>query len=300
MRTELYGRKDIDIYYWIDGLGLDWIPFIIQLLEKYKNEDVFVNEVIVARSLLPTTTENNKTELSKLANNNLSKKGDLDAFAHKSSPYPRRIIEEMKIVKSAVEDIVSEHAGKKIAIVSDHGLSYLSQMRPGYNIGGIKSDHFGRCAYKNSSSLTQDDKYVILDDGNTLCALQHESLGAKITEGQGCHGGCTPEEVLVPIIIISSQQKSSEYVVSLIDNEITGNNPILNFHIKGVTSLDIPKLMYNKIGYNLKDMGNNKFISDRLDLHQGIDEVEIRIGSFSQKFKIKINLGAEEDDLFDL
>ena len=33
---------------------------------------------------------------------------------------------------------------------------------------------------------------------------------------------------------------------------------------------------------------------------QGIDEIEIRIGSFSQKFKIKINLGAEEDDLFDL
>lgn len=300
VRTELSERKDIDIYYWIDGLGVDWVPFIVQLIEKYKNEDVYVNEVIIARSLLPTTTANNKAELSKLADNNLSKKGDLDSFAHKCSPYPKRIIEEMKIVKSAVEDIIGEHAGKKIAIVSDHGLSYLSQIRPGYNIGGIKPDHSGRCAYKNSSSLTQDEKYIILDDENTICALRHESLAAKVTEGQGCHGGCTPEEVLVPIIIISSQQKAYEYTISLIDNEVTGNNPILNFHIKGVASLEIPKLIYNKIGYNLNDIGNNKFVSDRLNLQQGIDEIEIRIGSFSQKFKIKINLGAEEDDLFDL
>lgn len=77
VRTELSGRKDIDIYYWIDGLGVDWVPFIVQLIEKYKNEDVFVNEVIIARSLLPTTTANNKAELAKLADNNLSKKGTL-------------------------------------------------------------------------------------------------------------------------------------------------------------------------------------------------------------------------------
>ena len=73
-----------------------------------------MNEVIIARSLLPTTTANNKAELAKLADNNLSKKGDLDSFAHKCSPYPKRIIEEMKIVKSAVEDIIGEHAGKKM------------------------------------------------------------------------------------------------------------------------------------------------------------------------------------------
>ena len=36
VRTELSGRKDIDIYYWIDGLGVDWVPFIVQLIEKYK------------------------------------------------------------------------------------------------------------------------------------------------------------------------------------------------------------------------------------------------------------------------
>lgn len=204
----------------------------------------------------------------------------------------------MNIVESAVKEIVSEHAGKKIAIISDHGLSYLSQLRTGYNLGGIKSDHYGRCAICKIGATTQDDKYITLDDGQTICSLRHNSLTAKIADGQGCHGGCTPEEVLVPIIIISSQRQSSEYSISLVDDAVSGNNPILIFRIKGVTNLEIPKLIYNNIGYNLNNQGNFRFESDRLELKQEIDEVEVRIGSYSQKFKIKINLGAEEEDLF--
>lgn len=70
------------------------------------------------------------------------------------------------------------------------------------------------------------------------------------------------------------------------------------FRIKGVTNLEIPKLIYNNTGYNLNNQGHFRFESDRLELTQEVDEVEIRIGSYSQKFKIKINLGAEEEDLF--
>lgn len=298
VRTLLNERKDIDVFYWIDGLGIDWIPFIMQLVEQYQSEGIFLNEIMIARSLLPSKTENNKADLLKLANGELSKKGDLDSFAHKLTSYPKYIIEEMRIVESAVREIISEHAGKKIAIISDHGLSYLSQLRTGYNLGGIKSDHCGRCAMRETGATTQDDKYIILDDGQTICSLRHNSLTAKIADGQGCHGGCTPEEVLVPIIIISSQRQSSEYSISLVDDAVSGNNPILIFRIKGVTNLEIPKLIYNNIGYNLNNQGNFRFESDRLELKQEIDEVEVRIGSYSQKFKIKINLGAEEEDLF--
>lgn len=298
VRTLLDGRKDIEVFYWIDGLGIDWIPFIMQLVEQYKNEGIYLNEIMIARSLLPSKTENNKTDLLKLTNE-LSKKGDLDGFAHKCISYPQYLIEEMRIVENAVREIISEHAGKKIAIISDHGLSYLSQLRIGYNLGGIKSDHYGRCATRKTGATTQDDKYITLDDGQTLCSLRHNSLAAKIADGQGCHGGCTPEEVLVPIIILSSQRQSSEYSISLIDDAVNGNNPILIFRIKGVSNLEIPKLIYNNTGYNLNNQGNCRFESDRLELKQEVDEVEIRIGSYSQKFKIKINLGAEEEDLFD-
>ena len=294
----LDGRKDIEVFYWIDGLGIDWIPFIMQLVEQYKNDGVFLKDIMIARSLLPSKTDNNKIDLLKLTNGELLKKGDLDGFAHKCTSYPQYIIEEMKIVESSVREIISEYAGKTIAIISDHGLSYLSQLRTGYNLGGIKSDHFGRCAIRKVGVNTQDDKYITLDDGQTICSLRHNSLAAKIADGQGCHGGCTPEEVLVPIIILSSQRQSSEYSVSLIDDTVNGNNPILMFLIKGCTNLEIPKLIYNNTLCNLNNKGNFRFESDKLELKQEVDEVEVRIGSFSQKFRIKINLGAEEEDLF--
>ena len=300
VRTLLADRDDIEVFYWIDGLGIDWIPYIKKTIDQYKSEGIYLNEIQVARSLLPSKTENNKTDLMKLADDTLSKKGDLDSFAHKCTPYSDYIIEEFKLVTAAIKEIISEHAGKKIAIFSDHGLSYLSQLCSGYNLGGIKSDHYGRCALRKTGATTMDDKYIILDDGESICSLRHESLAAKIPEGQGCHGGCTPEEVLVPIIILSSQRQSSEYTVSLEDNEISGNNPVLVFRIKGVTNMEIPKMIYNNTGYNLMQKSNNRYESERLDLKQDIDEVEIRIGSYSQKFKIKINLGAEEEDLFDL
>ena len=70
------------------------------------------------------------------------------------------------------------------------------------------------------------------------------------------------------------------------------------FRIKGVTNIEPPRLIYNNTGYNLNDQGNSRFESDRLELKQEIDEVEVRIGDYLQKFKIKINLGAEEEDLF--
>lgn len=74
VRTLLSGRKDIEVFYWIDGLGIDWIPFIMRLVEQYKGEGIFLNEIRVARSLLPSKTDNNKTDLLKLTNGELSKK----------------------------------------------------------------------------------------------------------------------------------------------------------------------------------------------------------------------------------
>lgn len=300
VRTELAGRDDIEVYYWIDGLGIDWIPYIKWQLEKYESENVHLNDIKIARASLPTTTERNKADLLKLAGDSLSKKGDLDNFAHRQTPYPQYIIEELEIVEQAIDDIVHEHTGKKVAIVSDHGLSYLSQLCNGCNLGGIKSDHCGRLATIQTAGTTQDDKYVMLDDGTTICALRHESLCAKVANGQGCHGGCTPEEVLVPIFIISSQPRSSEYTVNLLDNEISGANPVLTFRIKGVTALDAPRLIYNKVGYNLNDEGDGRYTTDRIALVQDVDEAELHIGTYSQTFKLKIKLGAEEDDLFDL
>jgi hypothetical protein len=297
-KTILNNRSDIDIYYWIDGLGVDWIPYITAFLSK--EESVFLNEVYIARATLPTTTSVNKAALLDLSSNQLQKIGDLDGYAHQQgNKYPEFIIEEIDIVKKAIQKILSEYAGKKIAIVSDHGLTALSQLREGLNLAGVESDHYGRIARRTTGKVISDSNYIVLEDDKTICALRHESLCGKIPTGQSAHGGCTPEEILVPLFVISSQPNATNYSVSLVSKEISGTNPIVKYTIKGLSINDTPFVIYNGKHYELNTQDGTTYFSERLNLIASENSIELHIGSYNYSAQININLGAEEDDLLD-
>lgn len=301
VRTILHNRSDIDIVYWVDGLGVDWIPFIRDIISQYKKEHVYLNEIYVAAADIPTTTSVNKPKLQSLLpeGETLEKSGDVDSFAHVAKAYPQYIIDEMSIVENAIRKVLDEYNGKKIAFVSDHGITYLSQLEDGLKLGGLKSDHEGRLAVY-SGSLVDDKKYVKLDDGKTVCALTHHSLTDKVNKGHGAHGGCTPEEVLVPIIIVSSQKNANNYSVKIENDEIDGTNPVLRFTIRGLSSIDVPSIVYNEVSYHLSPIVGDVFQSERLNLVDTATKVKVCInGNPYKTFSIKVSTGAQEDDLFD-
>jgi hypothetical protein len=301
IKTILNNRSDIEVYYWIDGLGIEWIPLIKQLVNERRQEHIYLNEIFIARAQYPTTTEINKPALLSLSDNNITKKGDLDNYAHRiGNKYPDYIIEEIEIVKIAIKDILAGHAGKKIAIVSDHGLTALSQYCNGLNMGGVESDHSGRIAVRTIGSSVSGNDYILLDDNKTMCALRHNSLCGKTPAGQSAHGGCTPEETLVPIFIISSQENVTIWKAQLLDNEITGTNPIVKYSIKGLSAIDKPFVIYNGKQYSLRTVSDNVYESERLNLVDNETEIKLCIGTVSQTSHLKLNLGAQEDDLFNI
>jgi len=298
-KTIFNSRSDIDVYFWIDGLGVDWIPFITEILSN--EEHIFLNEIDIARAALPTITSVNKATLLDLSNNQLQKIGDLDEHAHqKGNKYPDFIIEELDIVKNAIQKILSEYAGKKIAIVSDHGLTSLSQLKEGLNLAGVESDHYGRVACRISDKVVSDSNYIILEDNETMCALRHESLSGKIPAGQSAHGGCTPEEVLVPIFIISSQENIKNWTAILLDNKILGTNPVVKYSIKGLSETDTPYILYNGKHYELNLQTGDLYESERLNLIENVTEIKLCICQQIQSSHLIINLGVKEDDLFDM
>jgi len=296
--TQLDGRDDIEVYYWIDGLGIDWIPYVSEIIKTHREDNFFLNEVIVAKALLPTKTSVNKESLEKIAKGNLPKKGDIDEKAHKTRPFPKYIIDDFKEVRNAIENVLAENPGRKIAIVSDHGISYLSQLCQGLNLLGVTSDHGGRLAIKTSGIPTTDSKYIILDDKKTICALRHESLCAKISEGSGCHGGCTPEEVLVPIFIVSNRENTKHWTAILEDLEVSTASPVVHFTIKGIKVGEKPRVIYNGQSFVLKHIGGEKYETPSISLLSGVSAISIMIGADSENFNIKVNAGVEEDDPF--
>ena len=301
-RTLLQGRGDIEVFYWVDGLGIEWIPLIKQIIQEKSNQNIFLNEVKIARALLPSTTSTNKLDLQKLLPDfqKLEKAGDLDNFAHQpTNVWPTFVIKEVELVRSVIEEILAKYNGKKIAIISDHGLTYMSQLCNGLGIAGVNSDHHGRLAIKGSGNWTTDDNYIKLEDGKTVCALRHQSLCNKVPKGQGIHGGCTPEEVLVPIFVISSYVADAEWSAEILTLEVSGANPTIDFKIKNAPTMHIPMIEYNGIRYSLNQIGTDVYRSEPIVIDENVREIALVIGSITRIYHISVNAGAQEDDLFD-
>ena len=299
--TILKNRGDIEVFYWIDGLGIDWIPLIKQIIAEHKEKQIYLNEVKIARANLPTKTDVNKFELQRLLpeGNTLDKFGDLDSQAHRTDNIsPFTIIKEIELVRKSIENILQLYIGKKIAIISDHGLTYLSQLVNGKNLAGVESDHHGRIAIRKKVGTDADNSYFRLDDGKTLCALRHESLCAKVPTNQGAHGGCTPEEVLVPIFIISSAPAPTNWSAQLLTYEISGSNPRAKIEIKNLPSTDIPHIMYNGKMYNLHLLSGETYETDDLILDINCQNMSLTIGDVQRHMNIKVITGIEEEDLF--
>lgn len=303
-RSILHNRTDISAYCWIDGLGVDWIPYIMQIVKEHELENYYVNEVMIAKAKLPSRTDNNKSELLALCGDSImiDKYGDIDEEAHSCRPYPQYIIKDLESVRKSIHQILQEHPGEKIAIVSDHGMTYLSQLCDGYNLQGFKSDHYGRCAlFTSTQALVKDDKYIIVptDDGKQrqIVALRHESLKAKIPTGMGSHGGATPEEELVPILIISNQKEKAKWNAVQKTFELTEAEPIFQVEISALESSVVPVIEYAGKTYQLQKQGVT-YSSERLALEKDVNKVILRIGAQSKEFKVEIKLAVQEDDLF--
>lgn len=299
VKTYLYNRQDIDVFYWIDGLGLDWIPYIKKLIQEHSVDGVFLNEIYVATAELPSITSINKPKLEDLTQQKLQKIGDVDSFAHSQKKYPQYISDEFNIVRTSINQVLTQYNGKKIAFVSDHGISYMTQFGKGLDIAGVKADHGGRCAVWENGKATHDNNYIVLGDNKTICSLSHNSLSTKTPIGQGAHGGATPEEVLVPIIIVSSQKNASNYKATLLNSEITSSDPIVKYIIKGLSSIDNPIIIYNGVEYSMHKIAENSYESERLSLVETSKIITLKIGDFKQSDSIIVKTGVQEDDLFD-
>jgi hypothetical protein len=165
-------------------------------------------------------------------------------------------------------------------------------------MAGVEPDHHGRLAYRKIGNCVSSSDYILCDDDKTMCALTHKSICGKVPYGQNAHGGCTPEEIIVPIFVISSQKQNSHWTATLLTKTLSESAPIVKYQIKGISSIDDPYIHYNGKQYMLSSNGDNVYQSDKLSLNQSVKTIELVISGTKQTDTIDIKLGAEEDDLF--
>lgn len=218
-----------DKIYWIDGLGAEFIPFIQYLIENsHTNYEII--EVQVATTGLPSNTSLNRFEVN---DKTLIKFGDLDALAHSDYYRARKtLIEELATIRQVITTILKDNSvgNHTIAIVSDHGLTALSRLREPRKLSG-KAHHEGRyIPYNADIAATSMPEYITVkntdDNQDYKVALTHASLGRK--PSHEAHGGCTPEEVLVPFIVLTNVDASKpiKYDIKPLKTDLPISTPI--------------------------------------------------------------------------
>ncbi|MDR0561015.1 MAG: BREX-4 system phosphatase PglZ [Prevotellaceae bacterium] len=200
LSNELLAKEKPDKVYWIDGLGIEYLSLIKEIIGKSNFQ---IEKLKIAKTGIPSSTEHNKFE-------GVEKIEDLDNYIHNNLYYyPQTVCKEIEIVKEIFNKILTQSAETTIAIVSDHGLTALSRLADSKKYAA-KASHEGRYIELDNSETIEDSDYIRHTNNgvNYKVALTHASLNKKpIRE---VHGGCTPEEILVPFIVISNKKSAKK------------------------------------------------------------------------------------------
>lgn len=208
---------------WIDGFGMEWLPVFLKELEirgiRPENRNI-------ATAKLPTETDYNHQWDE---NDPMSEKWSrLDCLSHNGMPddksYFSCVVYQMAVfseVAKKVDELLDEH--EYVAITGDHGSSRLAALA--FHNPGIvpttapqhsKVRSFGRfCELADVDSnypvldymqkISLDGKnYVVMKDYNQFSVSGNAAGGNSDEEdvvGE-IHGGNTPEERLVPVVIV--------------------------------------------------------------------------------------------------
>ena len=221
-----------DKVFWIDGLGVEFLSYIIYVIDQ-ANSNLRVVRSQITRSELPSSTHHNR-----FIGENVIKYGELDELGHDSHGYKQfdTLRKELQVIRIIIQDIIDTSKKEKctVAIVSDHGLSFLSRKAPSKKYDGY-FEHEGRYIKTSDDAVSDSDYLVHLNDvegQKYKVALTHSSL-SRIPTHQ-VHGGCTPEEVLVPFILLSNKGVASNvvgYKISEVGNDIMLSNPIVHLSV---------------------------------------------------------------------
>lgn len=200
LSNELLAKEKPDNVYWIDGLGIEYLSLIKEIISTSNFQ---IEKLKIAKTGIPSSTDHNKFE-------SVAKIDDLDSYIHNNLyQYPQTICKEIDIIKEIFNKILTQSTETTIAIVSDHGLTALSRLVDSKKYA-TKASHEGRYIKLDNEDTIEDTDYIRHKNGtaNFKVALTHASLNTKPV--REVHGGCTPEEILVPFIVISNKKSAKK------------------------------------------------------------------------------------------
>ena len=213
------------IVLWVDALGAEWLPLLAWTLAQ--DENGTLKETRVAQANLPTETCFN--EQWKQMDIPYKKLDRLDKLAHKGviddPDYYTCIEDQLSFVaglRKAVDELLKEY--RRVIITGDHGTSRLAarffHKRTGASVlaGATVCSHGRYCRLPENGTIPQPNIAYAKDSAGSQYAVfsnyDHfiqSGFAAGVDDENAIygevHGGATPEEMLVPVVVFDSKKE---------------------------------------------------------------------------------------------
>lgn len=305
MQIENYGFRyaaihdvlnEQSIVLWIDALGVEWLPLLIWSLNK--SDCGKIQHVFVTQANLPTETKFNEQwkQMKVSYDKSLNR---LDKLAHNGviddSNYYSCVEKQIEFVSNAIKEkvhsLLKEY--KRVIITGDHGTSRLAA-RIFHKKEGVP--------FKNGKPLSHG-RYGLVTNGEYQINILSTQISAKDEKGNSyvvfknydhfklggfaagadddnatygeIHGGATPEEVLVPVVVFDSNN-----VLPLLAEWL--DNPVKIFMKKAKCRIRFNQPVNNlqvKLGTNdaLTSLSTDKkeWLVEFLDIKSGMHHVSV-------------------------
>lgn len=226
---QMQKMADKDCYrFWIDGFGMEWLPVFIYELKK---RGITPEAKYLTTALLPTETEynhqwdiNDPTEEKWIRLDKLSHNGIPDDNSYFSCIVSQLGVfaEAAKEVEKHLKDheyvlITGDHGSSRLAALGFHDASLPPITPPPHSTVKCHGRFIELSGDGSSYSPLVGMKKILHSNGKhyvTMCDYRHFQQGGNAAAGNDdlhdvageTHGGNTPEERLVPVIIVKRKQ----------------------------------------------------------------------------------------------
>ena len=226
-------------FYWVDGMGIEWIDLLLKEINALL-PSLDLKYVKIGSAVVPSVTSVNmeaadpKTVSYKYdyldSTGHVKDKSDINYFSIIDKQF-----EQIQKIAADIVDKFSSSSLDTLVITADHGMSRMA----------AKAFHSGKTAKvipSGSPEVCSLGRYCVFDKGShtpsaTSTQIRENNVIAfKTYDHFSCsgyapgeiHGGASPEEILVPVIVFTrKQQEGKSSPASPIAYTISSNKPLM-------------------------------------------------------------------------
>lgn len=311
----LHESKPNAYYLCVDGMGIEWLDLI---LAKLKAITRFSNvSYSITRAVVPTTTKYN---MSTVGNYITHKINDLDTMSHLKDgdlcDYPSLMEKQIRFITETLVNYILKNIPNefgRIVVYADHGLSRAAALAFHNDIktdtpGDYQYEYYGRFAIIPDEIIPEKNAHAMYDERNNALVMRdhyHFKISGNIP-GE-THGGATPEELLVPVIVLdlknySSHTKLKEYGFKIKNAQIMPEDGKKSLELSTDQKVNSVSIIVNGDEIVLKTKDSINWSVDLYNLEEGKDYlISIVINGIMAGSKQQISVlrpGIEIDDDF--